>query len=237
VNARSLVDATPINPQHVFRELSPQLPDDSIVVCDSGTTAIWYARDLVFREGMMGSVSGGLATMGCAVPYALAAKLAHPTRPVVAVLGDGAMQMIGMNGLITVGRYWREWKDKRFVVMVLNNADLNMVTWEQRVEGEPKFPGSQDLPFFPYAEYAKLLGFRAVRCDDPKKVRAAWEEAFASDRPVVVEMVTDPNVPPLPPHVSSRQLKNYFSALLKRDPQSVEIVKGAAKEWWAGVRK
>jgi pyruvate dehydrogenase (quinone) len=237
VNARSLVDATPINPQHVFRELSPQLPDDSIVVCDSGTTAIWYARDLVFREGMMGSVSGGLATMGCAVPYALAAKLAHPTRPVVAVLGDGAMQMIGMNGLITVGRYWREWKDKRFVVMVLNNADLNMVTWEQRVEGEPKFPGSQDLPFFPYAEYAKLLGFHAVRCDDPKKVRAAWEEAFASDRPVVVEMVTDPNVPPLPPHVSSRQLKNYFSALLKRDPQSVEIVKGAAKEWWAGVRK
>jgi pyruvate dehydrogenase (quinone) len=238
VNARSLVDAVPINPQHVFRELSPQMPDDSIVVCDSGTTAIWYARDLVFRDGMMGSVSGGLATMGCAVPYALAAKMAHPTRPVVAVLGDGAMQMIGMNGLITVSRYWREWRDKRFIVMVLNNADLNMVTWEQRgTEGEPKFDGSQNLPAFPYAEYAKLLGFHGIRCDDPKKVRSAWEEAFASDRPVVVEMVTDPNIPPLPPHITSKQLKHYFSALVKRDPQSVEIVKAAAKEWWAGMKK
>jgi pyruvate dehydrogenase (quinone) len=237
VSARSLVDATPINPEHVFRELSPQLPDDSIVVCDSGTSAVWYARDLVFREGMMGSVSGGLATMGCAVPYALAAKMAHPTRPVVAVLGDGAMQMIGMNGLITASRYWREWKDKRFVVMVLNNSDLNMVTWEERAAGDRRFEGSQALPTFPYAEYAKLLGFHGLRCDDPKKVRSTWEEAFDSDRPVVVEMVTDPNVPPMPPHVSSKQLRNYFSALLKRDSQSVEVVKATAKEWWAGVKK
>jgi pyruvate dehydrogenase (quinone) len=238
MNARSLVEATPINPQHVFRELSPQLPDNAIVVCDSGTSAVWYARDLVFREGMMGSVSGGLATMGCAVPYALSAKMAHPTRPVVATLGDGAMQMIGMNGLITLTRYWREWKDKRFVVMVLNNADLNMVTWEQRgSEGEPKFEGSQDLPNFPYAEYAKLLGLHGIRCDDPRQVRGALEDAFNADRPVVVEMVTDPNVPPIPPHVTSKQLKHYFSALMKRDPQSVEIVKAAAKEWWAGVRK
>jgi pyruvate dehydrogenase (quinone) len=238
MNAESLVAATPINPQHVFRELSPQLPDEAIVVCDSGTSAVWYARDLVFREGMMGSVSGGLATMGCAVPYALSAKMAHPTRPVIAALGDGAMQMIGMNGLITLTRYWREWKDKRFIVVVLNNTDLNMVTWEQRgTEGEPKFQGSQNLPNFPYAEYAKLLGLHGIRCEDPKHVRAAWEEAFNADRPVVVEMVTDPNVPPIPPHVTSKQLKHYFSALVKRDPDSVEIVKAAAKEWWAGVRK
>jgi pyruvate dehydrogenase (quinone) len=238
MNARSLVEATPINPQHVFRELSPQLPDDAIVTCDSGTAAVWYARDLVFRDGMMGSLSGGLASMGCAVPYAVAAKLAHPTRPVVALLGDGAMQMIGMNGLVTLSRLWPQWRDKRFVVMVLNNGDLNMVTWEQRgTEGEPRFKGSQALPEFAYAEYAKLLGMHGIRCDDPAKVRAAWEEAFASDRPVLVEMVTDPNVPPVPPHVTGKQLRHYFSALLRRDPQSLEVLKATAKEWWAGVKK
>jgi len=238
VHERALNEARPLNPQRVFRELSQQLPDECIVLCDSGSTAAWYARDLVFREGMMGSVSGGLASMGCAVPYALAAKMAHPGRPVVAVLGDGAMQMIGMNGLITVGRYWREWKDKRFVVMVLNNADLNMVTWEQRgTDGAPKFEGSQALPPFPYAEYARLVGMHGIRCDDPAKVRAAWEEAFACDRPVIVEMVADPNVPPVPPHVTNKQLRHYFSALLQRDPEAMEVLKQTAKEWWAGIRK
>jgi pyruvate dehydrogenase (quinone) len=238
VNSRSLIDAKPINPQHVFRELSPQLPDDAIVICDSGTSAVWYARDLVFREGMMGSVSGGLATMGCSLPYALAAKMAHPTRPVIATLGDGAMQMTGVNGLITLTRYWREWKDKRFIVMVLNNLDLNMVTWEQRgTEGDPKFEGSQDLPCFPYAEYAKLLGLHGIRCEDPKQVRSVWEEALSADRPVVIDMVTDANIPPVPPHITSKQLKHYFSALMHKDPESMEIVKAAAKEWWAGVKK
>jgi pyruvate dehydrogenase (quinone) len=237
MNARSVHEGDPINPQHVFRELSPRLPDDSIVICDSGTTAAWYARDLVFREGMMGSVSGGLASMGCSVPYALAAKLAHPTRPVVALLGDGAMQMNGINGLVTVSHYWREWNDKSFIVMVLNNSDLNMVTWEQRAEGDPKFEASQNLPPFPYAEYAKLIGLHGIRCDDPRKVRAAWDEAFESGRPVVVEMVTDPNIPPVPPHVTNKQLRHYFQALLHRDPQAMQVLKATAKEWWDSVRR
>ncbi|MDB5945971.1 MAG: pyruvate dehydrogenase-like protein [Ramlibacter sp.] len=235
---RAANEANPINPQLAFRELSTQLPDESIVVCDSGTTAAWYARDIVFREGMMGSVSGGLASMGCAVPYALAAKLAHPNRQVVALLGDGAMQMIGMNALITVAHRWKEWRDKRFLVMVLSNSDLNMVTWEQRgTEGEPRFEGSQVLPQFPYAEYAKLLGLHGIKVDRPDQIRSAWQEAFACDRPVLVEMVTDPNVPPLPPHVSGKQVRNYFSALVHRDPQALEVVKATAKEWWDGVRR
>jgi pyruvate dehydrogenase (quinone) len=238
VEERSLDAADPINPQRVFRELSMQLPDDSIVVCDSGTTAVWYARDIVFREGMMGSVSGGLASMGCAVPYALAAKLAHPTRPVIATLGDGAMQMLGMNGLITVADRWKQWKDKRFIVMVLSNGDLNMVTWEQRgTEGEPKFEGSQTLPQFPYAEYAKLIGLHGIKVDKPGQVRAAWEEAFACDRPVVVEMVTDPNVPPMPSHVNAKQMRNYFTALLHRDPDALQVMKATARQWWDGLRK
>jgi pyruvate dehydrogenase (quinone) len=236
LQARSMVEARPINPQRVFRELSMQLPDDSIVVCDSGTTAVWYARDIVFREGMMGSVSGGLASMGCAMPYALAAKLAHPTRPVVALMGDGAMQMLGMNGLITVAHRWKEWRDKQFVVLVLNNGDLNMVSWEQRgTEGDPRFDASQALPDFAYAQYAKLLGLHGIRVERPDGIRAAWEEAFACDRPVLVEMCTDPNVPPLPPHVTARQMRQYFAALLNRDPQALEVMRATAREWWAGV--
>jgi pyruvate dehydrogenase (quinone) len=237
LEARAFNAATPINPQRVFWELSPRLPDDCIVTVDSGTVAAWYARDVKLRRGMLASLSGGLATMGSAVPYAIAAKFVHPQRPVVALLGDGAMQMNGINGLITIAHHWRQWRDRRLVVMVLNNGDLNMVTWEQRVSaGDPKFEPSQDLPSFPYAEYARLLGLHALRVDDPERVAAAWDEALAADRPTVLEFVTDPNVPPLPPHVSSKQVKDYVAALLRRDPQALQVVLATAKEWWDGLR-
>lgn len=225
-----------INPQRVFTELSPRLPDDVILCGDSGSSAAWYARDLKIRRGMMASLSGGLATMGSAVPYALAAKFAHPGRPVVAIAGDGAMQMIGINALITVAHHWPAWADPRLVLVVLNNGDLNMVTWEQRItEGNPKFDGSQALPAFPYAGYAKLLGLHGLRVDRAEEVAGAWEQALAADRPTLLEMVTDPNVAPLPPHVDARQVKNYLSALLHRDPQAVQVVVATAKEWWDGL--
>src|SRR5690349_16895897 len=164
VEARAMTDAEPLNPQRVFWELSPRLPDDAIVCCDTGSCATWYARDLKFRRGMAGSVSGGLATMGPALPYAIAAKHAHPARPVLALVGDGAMQMNGVNALVTIAASWRRWADPRLVVLVLNNADLNMVTWEQRaLSGDPKFDTSQVLPPFPYADYARLLGLEAIR--------------------------------------------------------------------------
>jgi pyruvate dehydrogenase (quinone) len=237
LESRAMSDAEPINPQRVFWELSPRLPDDVILTCDSGTVASWYARDLKVRRGMMGSLSGGLATMGPAVPYALTAKMAYPGRPVIALLGDGAMQMIGINGLITIAREWHKWADPRLVVMVLNNGDLNMVTWEQRsTEGDPKFEGSQDLPSFPYAQYARMLGLEGIRVDKPVDVAAAWEAALAADRPTLLEMVTDPNVPPAPPHVTAKQVRNYLSALLHGDPQALEIVKASAREWWDGLK-
>jgi len=233
---RAMSDARPINPQRVFWELSSRLPDESIVACDSGTVAGWYARDLKFRVGMMGSVSGGLASMGCAMPYALAAKLAYPKRPVFALLGDGAMQMLGVNALITLADRWKQWEDPRFVVMVLNNGDLNMVTWEQRgTSGDPRFDASQLLPPFPYADYAKMLGLRGIRIDRPEQVALAWEEAMSSDRPVVLDMVTDPNVMPIPPHVTGKQAKSYLSALWKGDPEAVATLKATAREWWASV--
>jgi pyruvate dehydrogenase (quinone) len=236
LEARAMNAADPVNPQRVFWELSPRLPEGCILTCDSGTSAAWYARDLKIRRGMLASLSGGLATMGPAVPYAIAAKFAHPQRPVIALLGDGAMQMIGMNGLITIAHHWRRWSDPRLVIMVLNNGDLNMVTWEQRISaGDPKFEAAQDLPHFSYAEYARMLGLHGVRCDDPDRVGAAWEEALAAGRPALVEFVTDPNVPPVPPHVTAKQMKGYASAVLQRDPDSVAMLIATAKEWWDGL--
>ena len=236
LESRAMTDATPINPQRVFWELSPRLPEDVILTADSGTVASWYARDLKARSGMIGTLSGGLATMGPAIPYALTAKMAYPDRPVIALLGDGAMQMLGINGLITIAREWRKWTDPRLVVMVLNNGDLNMVTWEQRsTEGDPKFEGSQDLPAFPYAQYGRLLGLGGIRVEKPADIAPAWEEALKADRPTVLEMVTDPTVPPAPPHITAKQLRHYASALLQGDPQALQIVRSSAREWWEGL--
>jgi pyruvate dehydrogenase (quinone) len=223
----------PVNPQRVFWELSSRLPDDCILTCDSGSAANWYARDLKIRRGMRASLSGGLATMGPGVPYAIAAKFAHPNRHVIAMVGDGAMQMNGLNGLITISKYWQQWGDPRLTVMVLNNRDLNQVTWEQRVmEGDPKFEGSQDLPDFPYARYAEMLGLRGIRCDRDEDVALAWDEALQSPVPCVVEMVTDPNIPPMPPHVSMKQARHFAEALVHRDPNSIAMVTSSFKETW-----
>jgi pyruvate dehydrogenase (quinone) len=234
LEARAMNDAHPINPQRVFWELSPRLPERAILTCDSGSSANWYARDLRIREGMMASLSGGLATMGPGVPYAIAAKFAHPDRPVIAMVGDGAFQMNGMNEVITIAKYWRRWSDPRLVVLVLNNRDLNQVTWEQRVmEGDPKYAASQELPDYPYARYAEDAGLRGIRVDRPEDVGAAWDAALASDRPVVLDVYTDPDVPPLPPHVSFKQARQYAESLLKGDPDRAGIIRASIKELFA----
>jgi pyruvate dehydrogenase (quinone) len=236
LESRAMNEAHPINPQRVYWELSPRLPDGCILTCDSGTSAAWYARDLKVRRGMMASLSGGLATMGPSVPYALAAKMAHPGRVVVALSGDGAMQMIGINGLITIAHRYPQWDDPRLLVVVLSNSDLNMVTWEQRVSsGERKFDASQVLPPFPYADYAKSLGLAGIRVERPADIGPALEQALTADRPTLLEVVTDPNVPPLPPHVSPKQAKAYVKALVHGDPQAIEVLTATAKEWWDGV--
>ncbi len=210
--------ADPINPQFVFHELSKRLPERAILTADSGSVANWYARDLRLREGMMASLSGTLATMGCGVPYAIGAKFAHPDRPVIALVGDGAMQMNGSAELITIAKYRHEWSDPRLVVLVLNNRDLNQVTWEQRVlAGDPKLAASQELPGFLYARHAELTGLRGIRVEDPEEVGAAWDAALAADRPVVLEVVTDPEVPPLPPHITLEQAHAFVSSVLHGD--------------------
>ena len=184
IETRAHNSADPINPQRVFWELSQRLPDRAILTSDSGSSANWFARDVRLREGMMASLSGTLATMGPGVPYAIAAKFAHPDRPVIALVGDGAMQMNGNGELVTIAKYWQRWSDPRLIVLVLHNNDLNQVTWEQRaMEGDPKYEASQQLPDFPYARYAELIGLTGIRVDDPDDIADAWEQAFAADRP------------------------------------------------------
>ena len=228
---RAKQPAKPVNPQRVAWELSPRLPDRAIITSDSGSCANWFARDLKMRRGMKASLSGGLASMGAAVPYAIAAKYAHADRPVIALVGDGAMQMNNMAELITVAKYWRDWPDHRWIVCVFNNEDLNQVTWEQRViNGDPKFEASQQIPNVSYSRFAEMIGLRGIYVDSPDLMASAWEQALASDIPVVLEVKTDPEVPPLPPHITLQQAKNFSMALAKGDPNETSVIKGAARQ-------
>jgi pyruvate dehydrogenase (quinone) len=231
LEGRAMNAAHPVNPQRIFWELSEHLPPEAIITCDSGSAANWYARDVRFRADTQGSLSGGLATMGPAVPYAIAAKFAHPHRPVIALAGDGAMQMNGLAELITISKYWRQWKDPRLVVMVLNNRDLNEVTWEERaLTGDPKFEGSQNLPDVRYSKFAQLIGLNGLFVSEPDQLAGAWSSALAADKPTVLEVMSDPNVPPLPPHVTWKQAKAYTSAILKGDPDAAGILRATIKE-------
>jgi pyruvate dehydrogenase (quinone) len=220
VERHARADAEPVNPQLPFWELSARLPNDAILTGDSGSSTVWLARAVRLRRGMMLSLSGGLATMGAALPYALAAKFAFPDRVVIATSGDGAMQMVGNAALIDIAKHWRKWSDPRLIVLVLNNRDLNYVTWEQRVmEGEPKFMASQDLPDISYARYAELLGLRGVRVERPEEVGAAWDEALAADRPVVIDVVVNADIPTVPPVLNPEQAKQLEQAL-SHDPDA-----------------
>ncbi len=222
---RARQDADPINPQRLFWELNDHLPDDAIISADSGSAANWFARDLKLGRGHMASLSGTLATMGPGVPYAIAAKFCHPNRPAVALVGDGAMQMNGMAELITAAKYYREWADRRLVVLVLNNRDLNQVTWEQRaLQGDPMNPMTQRIPDVRYADFAELIGLGGVRVEQPEDIGDAWRQAFAADRPFVIDAVCDPNVPPLPPHIRSDQARALVAALRKGDPEAHGVI-------------
>jgi pyruvate dehydrogenase (quinone) len=227
----AMQDADPINPQRVAWELSKQLPDGCILAGDSGSSTTWFARDLRLRKGMRASLSGTLATMGPAVPYAIAAKFAFPQRPVIAFVGDGAFQMNGMNELITIAKYRERWSDQRLVVCVFNNRDLNMVTWEQRVlAGDPMYPASQKIPDFPAARYAELVGLHGIKVERPDDLAAAWTEALAAGKPAVLEAVVDPEIPPLPPHITGEQMKKMARAMVKGDPEAIGVMEKSLRE-------
>lgn len=213
--------ADPLNPQLLFHELSPRLPDDALLAVDVGSVTYWYARHIRMRGSMAGHLSSTLASMGSAMPYAVAAKCAHSDRLVVALAGDGAMQMNGINELITVSRMWRTWDDPRLPILVLDNGDLNEVTWEQReMEGDPMFPASQHVTSLPYAEYAQLLGLHGTVVDSPEGVVPAWEAALSADRPFVIHAVVDPAVPLLPPRLEPSMKEKLLAGL---DQEATEL--------------
>ncbi|MBM4728919.1 thiamine pyrophosphate-requiring protein [Rhodococcus hoagii] len=230
MDMQARVTADPVNPLRLFSELSPILPDDAIVTADSGSAANWYARQLRFRGDIRGSLSGTLATMGPGVPYGIGAKFAHPGRPAIVFAGDGAMQMNGMAELITVKRYWQEWSDPRLIVAVLHNNDLNQVTWEMRaMGGAPKFTESQSLPDVDYAAFAASLGLQGITVDDPDALAGAWDRALSADRPTVLDVHTDPDMPPIPPHATWEQFKDATAAVLGGDENAWGLVKTGIK--------
>ena len=230
MEAEAKVTAEPVNPMLPFFELSPRLPDDAIVAADSGSSANWYARQLKFRDGMRGSLSGNLATMGPGVPYGIGAKFGCPDRPVIVFAGDGAMQMNGMAELITIKHYWHQWDDPRLIIAILHNNDLNQVTWEMRaMGGSPKFAESQTLPDVDYAAFAAGLGLQAITVTSPQDVAPAWDRALAADRPTVIDFHTDPNVPPIPPHATFEQMKDAAEAMLKGDEDRWSVIKEGIK--------
>ena len=230
LEARAKTHAHPVNPQRVVWEMSPRLPENAIVTSDSGSCANWYARDYRVKRGQMSSLSGGLASMGAAVPYAIGAKFAHPDRPVVALVGDGAMQMNNMAELITIAKYMDRWPDKRLITCVFNNEDLNEVTWEQRVmNGNPRFDASQDIPDVRYSKFAELVGLRGIYVDDPKELASAWDEALCADVPVVLEVKTDPEIAPLPPHITLKEAKNFMFSMAK-DQDAGHVLKDTARQ-------
>ncbi|MGK8523994.1 thiamine pyrophosphate-requiring protein [Nocardia asteroides] len=230
IERQSLLDATPVNPMRVVWELSERIPDDAIVTADSGSSTNWYARCLRLRGRMRGSLSGTLATMGPGVPYAIGAKFAHPDRPAIALVGDGAMQMNGMAELLTIARYRARWDDQRLVVCVFHNNDLNQVTWELRaMGGAPKFEPSQTLPDVSYAEVARSAGLTGVTVRTPEEIGPAWDSALHADGPVVLDVHCDPDVPPIPPHATWDQMKDTAEAVLRGDPDAWHLVAQGAK--------
>ena len=236
------VDAKPVNPMRVVSELSTRIPEDAIVTSDSGSAANWYARNLRMRGSMRGSLSGTLATMGPGVPYAIGAKFAHPDRPVIALVGDGAMQMNGLAELITIARYQELWSDRRCVVCVFHNNDLNQVTWELRaMGGAPKFEESQTLPDVDYAAFARGIGLDAHNVDQPDQLGSAWDAALSASRPSVIDVRCDPEVPPIPPHATFEQFKSLTEAVLKGDPNAFHLVtegvRTKAQELISGMKK
>ena len=221
VEKRADLKADPVNPEKLFWELSPRLPENAIISADSGTSANWFARAIKIRRGMKASLSGNLATMCPGVPYTTAAKFCYPDRVAIGFVGDGAMQMLGLNALITIAKYWKRWADPRCVIAVLNNGDLNQVTWELRaMAGSPDVPETQHIPHFPFADFAESLGLGVARVEKPEDIGPAWDRALSADRPFLIDARVDPTVPTLPPHITMKQAKSFTKALLQGDPEA-----------------
>lgn len=218
-----------VNPRRVYYELNKRLPERAIVTADAGTTADWYGHHIRLRRGMMGDLSGRLATMLAAMPYAVAAKFAYSDRAVICTIGDGAFQMLGMNELITIKKYLDRWQSPQLIILVLHNNDLTQVSWEMRTEdGNPVWNTAQEVESVDYAGWAKLLGFQGITVTDDDQIADAWDAAFAHQGVTLLDAHTSKNVPPLPPHITLEYAKNTAKALLKGDPSELGVIRDSA---------
>lgn len=225
----ALTEADPINPRSVYVSLNEKLPDNAIITADAGSTADWYGFHIELGPNQMGNLSGRMASMLAAMPYALGGKFAYPDRPVVCTIGDGAFQMMGMNGMLTVKRHWKEWASPSFIVLIINNGDLNQVSWEMREAGDPRWDTAQMVEPMDYAGYAEMLGLKGIRVDAPGDIDAAFDEAFAADRPVILDVKCDRNTPPLPAHIAVAQAKGLAESLLAGDPELGRVVNQSSR--------
>ena len=219
-----------VNPRRIYFELNKRLPENAIVTADAGTSADWYAQHIRLMRGMRGDLSGRLATMLAAMPYATAAKFAYSDRTVVCTIGDGAFQMLGMNELITIKKHLGKWDNGRFIILVLHNDDLSQVSWEMRTEdANPVWRTAQDVESVDFAAWATLLGFTGIAVHTDGEIEAAWDRAFAEEGVTLIDAYTSRNIPPLPPHITREYAKATGMALLHGDPFGLEVVKDSAK--------
>jgi pyruvate dehydrogenase (quinone) len=212
----------PMKPQVVGYTVNKFLPDRAVLVADCGTVTTWAARYLRVREGMAFSCSGLLATMGNGLPYAVAAAVAHPGRPVVALCGDGGFTMTMME-LATVAR-----DDLPVKVVIFKNNSLGQIKWEQMaMEGNPEF-GCDLYPidFAKFAEACGVPGYRVDRAEDAERVIG---EAFRRPGPALVECAIDPNEPPMPGHVTTEQAAMFAKSLVRGERDRWDIVKNVVK--------
>jgi pyruvate dehydrogenase (quinone)/pyruvate oxidase len=218
MEARGTARTLPMKPQVVAWELGKRLADDAIIACDSGSVTVWWARQIKAKPGQAFIVSGTLASMANALPYALAAQIAHPNRQTVAFVGDGGFSML-MSELITAVKYQLPIK-----VVILKNNTLGMIKMEQIVMlGNPEY--GCELEPIDFAAVARACGATGLRIEDPATCGEILDQAFATPGPVVIEAVTDPNELPMPPELEQEQLQHIQAALSKGQPDAVAIAK------------
>jgi pyruvate dehydrogenase (quinone)/pyruvate oxidase len=216
-------DDKPMKPQVVAHELNKLIPDNALVTTDSGTNTSWAARYLDIHDAMQFTVSGTLATMACGLPYAIAAAVAFPKRPVIALVGDGGLTML-MGELATAVKYKLDIK-----IVIIKNNSLGQIKWEQMgFLGNPEY--QCDLQPIDFAGVARACGAAGFAIDDPKQCAATLREALATPGPVVVEATVDPNEPPLPPKTTFEFGKNFAEALARGTKSAGKIMGNVARE-------
>ena len=207
----------PMKPQVVAWELGKRLSDDAIVSCDSGTIATWWARQIPAKRGQMHSVSGNLATMACALPYAIAAQVAYPDRQSVAFVGDGGFSML-MAEFSTCVKYKLPVK-----VIIIKNNSLGMIKWEQMVFlGNPEY--GCELEPIDFSTFARACGGSGFTIEDPTQCGETIERALSTPGPVVIEAVIDPHEPPYPAKIKLEQAEKMAEALAKGTPYRGKIM-------------